>query len=101
MPNTITIRSNKMMSYKGRSLVRSGNTVYYGNPSDGYITRLDVLSSTEKHGIDVSTKVKLTLVECNDKSLTDIKSVMKSSLISSLEVAIVWIDLAIKKKSKT
>lgn len=89
-----------MINYKGRSLIRSGNTVYYGDPSEGYITRLDVLSSIEKSGTNISTKVKLTLVECNDESFTDIKSVIKSSLISSLDIAIVWIESAIKKKSK-
>ena len=36
--------------YKGKPLVRSGRTVYYGDPSEDYVAMLQILSVKEGTG---------------------------------------------------
>lgn len=53
----------KTLLYKGKPLIRNGNTIYYGNTEDKMILKLRVLenrpvSETE----DVATKVEVNLV---------------------------------------
>ena len=38
-------------SYKGRPLVRSGDTLYYGSMRDKYVVKLDVKSKKEVQGL--------------------------------------------------
>ena len=36
----------KMPMYKGKPLVRSGNTVYYGHPAEKYVAMLQILGTS-------------------------------------------------------
>ena len=36
--------SEQFLTYKGKPLVRKGNTVYYGDMSEKYIVRFEILS---------------------------------------------------------
>ena len=36
-----------MLEYKGKPLVRSGNTLYYGNPAENYVAMLKILTTKE------------------------------------------------------
>ena len=45
---------NKFLNYKGMPLVRKGKTVYFGNMTDKYITRLTILSENN----DIAEKIK-------------------------------------------
>ena len=37
--------AEQFLTYKGRPLVRGGNTIYYGNMSDEYVCMLQILST--------------------------------------------------------
>ena len=40
------------LTYKGRPLVRSGDTIYYGSSSEKYVIMLQILSKkSEKNGL--------------------------------------------------
>ena len=50
----------KMPLYKGKPLVRSGNTVYYGHPAEKYVAMLQILgTSGEVAGVPISDRVKM------------------------------------------
>ena len=37
-------KKNDFLTYKGRPLVRNGNTIYYGNMTDDYVIMLQINS---------------------------------------------------------
>ena len=38
------------LTYKGKPLVRKGNEIYYGDMSEKYVIKFDVLSEKEENG---------------------------------------------------
>ena len=54
------------LKYKGRPLVRKGNTVYYGNMSESHIVRLTILSAQN----DIADLIKSELI-LSDTGLSD------------------------------
>ena len=54
--------------YKGRPLVRSGDTLYYGSMGDKCVAHLQVKSQAPAHGINTATKVSVQLI-ATDESL--------------------------------
>lgn len=56
-------KKKKVLTYKGKPLIRCGNRVYYGNLEDKYILALDIVESEKVEGADHSTKVKIQLMD--------------------------------------
>ncbi|MBR2043078.1 MAG: hypothetical protein IJ946_01925 [Clostridia bacterium] len=79
------------LTYKGRPLVRKGNTVYYGNMSDTYIVRLTILSSQN----DIADAIKIELM-LSDTGLNEKDRVKKTSekhgFYEALDLASVWLE---------
>ncbi len=82
---------NNFLTYKGRPLVRKGNTVYYGNMSDSYITRLTILSNQN----DIADTIKVELM-LSDTGLSDKDRIKKTSekhgFYEALDIASVWLE---------
>lgn len=82
---------NNFLTYKGRPLVRKGNTVYYGNMSDSYITRLTILSNQN----DIADTIKVELM-LSDTGLADKDRIKKTSekhgFYEALDIASVWLE---------
>jgi hypothetical protein len=79
------------LTYKGRPLVRKGNTVYYGNMSESHIVRLTILSSEN----DIADAIKIELM-LSDTGLNEKERVKKTSekhgFYEALDLASVWLD---------
>ena len=79
------------LTYKGRPLVRKGNTVYYGNMTDTNIVRLTILSTAN----DIADTIKIELM-LSDTGLGEIDRIKKSSekhgFYEALDLASVWLD---------
>ena len=56
-------KKKKLLTYKGKPLIRCGNRVYYGNLEDKYILALDIVESENVNGAEHSTKVKIQLMD--------------------------------------
>ena len=56
-------KKKKLLTYKGKPLIRFGNRVYYGNLEDKYILALDIVESEDVNGAEHSTKVKIQLMD--------------------------------------
>lgn len=56
-------KKKKLLTYKGKPLLRSGNRVYYGNLEDKYILVLDIVESENSNGLNISKKVKLSVMD--------------------------------------
>lgn len=85
------------LTYKGRPITRSGNEVFYGNPTDPYIVFIQILSTEEKDGVEVASKVHVQLLN-NDASLSAKNRIVKQSdkvgLYSALDIGHVWLERA-------
>lgn len=79
------------LTYKGRPLVRKGNTVYYGNMNESHIVRLTILSSEN----DIADAIKIELM-LSDTGLNEKDRVKKTSekhgFYEALDLASVWLD---------
>ncbi len=81
---------NTFLNYKGKPLVRKGNTVYFGNMTDKYITRLTVLSENN----DIAEKIKVELM-LSDTGLDEKSRITKQSektgFYEALDIADIWL----------
>ena len=75
-------KKGEFLEYKGRPLVRCGNTIYYGSMADPFVVCLKV-QSEKKQG---------------DKEQV-IKKSEKTGLFNALDLGAVWLERALKKNA--
>ncbi len=82
-------------TYKNRPLVRKGNTIYYGNMSDEYVTMLTVVTTKSFKDVSLSDKILVQLIS-TDPTMPPQDMVEKRSertgLFQALDVADVWLS---------
>lgn len=87
-------------SYKGKPLVRTGDTIYYGSMMDKFVVRLDIKSKKKQGEIEVADKVMVYLMHTDpDVPATDqiVKSSEKKGLYLALDIADVWLTRALSE----
>lgn len=90
----------KFLSYKGKPLVRCGNTIYYGNMNDPYVVLLQIVSSKKVNDLDVADKVTVQLLTTDpDARPKDriIKKSEKKGLYQAMDIGSIWLELALKE----
>lgn len=89
------------LEYKGKPLIRSGNTLYYGDMKDEYIIMLQILDTVESHGLNIANRVMITLMR-TDESLNPLERIVKTGektgIYSAIDVASVWLYRALTSK---
>ena len=92
--------TTKLLEYKGRPLVRNGNTIYYGNINDAYIVCLNIKGSTEFKDITLADNIIIQLLS-TDESLSPkdqiIKKSEKKGLYNALDLGVTWLERQLKK----
>lgn len=87
----------EFFSYKGRPLVRSGDTIYYGSMKDPYVVMLEIKSTEEVKGLKVAKNIALSMMS-TDLTLPPEKLVPKKAsregLYAALDLANAWLDRA-------
>lgn len=89
----------KFLSYKGKPLVRCGNTIYYGNMNDPYVVLLQIVSSKKVNDLNVADKVTVQLLSTDpDARPKDriIKKSEKKGLYQAMDIGSIWLELALK-----
>lgn len=85
-------------TYKGKPLVRSGDTLYYGSMADKYVVKLDIKSKKKVGDLDVADKVTVQLMY-TDPEIRTRKAIVKSSekegLYLALDIAEAWLNKAL------
>lgn len=86
------------LTYKGRPLVRSGNTIYYGNMWEKYVAVLQIINTKPLFDTEVSGKIVIQLVS-TDNSLPMNKRISKQTekdgLYDALDIACIWLERAL------
>ena len=88
----------KYPMYKGKPLVRCGDTIYYGSMKDKYVVKLEIKSKKMVKDLDVADKVTIQLMY-TDPNIRSRKQIVKSSekpgLYLALDIADVWLNRAL------
>ncbi len=96
-------KQEEFLTYKGRPLVRGGNTVYYGNMADEYVCMLQILSTKEENGEQLPDKIQIQLMR-TDPNVPILERIVKNSekrgLYNAMDVASIWLDRALKDQEK-
>jgi hypothetical protein len=93
-------KKEKFLEYKGKPLVRSGKTIYYGSMSDPYVICLNIINEKDSiEDLKISGKVAIQLLDTDpDVSPKDkiIKKSEKEGLFNALDLGAVWLERALK-----
>lgn len=92
---------NKFISYKGRPLVRCGDTLYYGSMADEYVVMMQITDTENINNIDMSKKISLKMI-LTDESVNLLERIKRTaerdSLYEALDIADGWLTDAYKIK---
>lgn len=87
--------AENMLTYKGRPLVRSGNTLYYGDMADEYVVMVQILSTKPVKDLTVADKVQVQML-ATDPTLPLGDRIKKKSekdgLYEALDIGAIWLD---------
>ncbi len=89
---------SKFLTYKGKPLVRNGNTLYYGEASANYVIMMQILATKPVGDVEVASKVSIQLLN-TDPNVSARERIVKSSekkgLYAALDIAEVWLSRAL------
>lgn len=97
----IKTKVNEFPMYRGKVLVRSGNTVYYGNPTDPFVAMLQVITNHDFEGVKISDKVSVQIISTDESlKMTErvIKRTEKQGIYNALTIASIWLDRSESEK---
>ncbi len=87
--------------FKGKPLVRSGNVLYYGDPSEKYIAMMQVLTNKSFEDVTLSDRVSVQILSTDETLHTSqrvIKRTEKTGLYKALTIATIWLERALNNK---
>ena len=90
----------EFLTYKGKPLVRQGNTIYYGDMAD-YVIMMQILAKKEvgdKDKAEVASKVSVQLLSTDpNASMKEriIKTSEKKGLYAAMDIAEIWLQRAL------
>ena len=91
----------KILTYKGRPLMRKDNLIYYGSMADSHIVMLQILETKKIGNEEIASRVSIQLqltdptVKSRDRVL---KKGEKAGLYTALDFGSVWLERALAGK---
>ena len=93
----------KTLEYKGHTLQRKDNIIYYGSFADKYIIMLQIMETKKVGDLDVASKVSVQL-QLTDPSIKSrdriVKKTEKDSLYLAIDIDAVWLERALSSREK-
>ena len=71
-------KNDKFLTYKGKPLVRNGNTIYYGDPSENYVIMMQITATKPVGDVEVASKVSVQLLN-TDPDVSARERIVKTS----------------------
>lgn len=88
----------KILMYKGKPLVRCGNTIYYGNSYDPFVILINVVSTKKVGDLDVADRVSIQLLN-TDPNVRPRERIVKKSekkgLYAAMDIGSIWLERAL------
>lgn len=91
-------KNDKFLTYKGKPLVRNGNTIYYGDPSENYVIMMQITATKPVGDVEVASKVSVQLLNTDpDVSPREriVKTSEKKGLYAAMDIAEIWLSRAL------
>ncbi len=91
-------KKQTLPTFKGKPLVRSGNVLYYGDPSEKYIAMMQVLTNKSFEDATLSDRVSVQILSTDETVHTSqrvIKRTEKNGLYKALTIATIWLERAL------
>lgn len=89
----------QFLTYGGKPLVRKGKVIYYGDTSDKFIIKMEVLSSHKDKGIELTDDINIELMYTDEAISPDdrvVKTSKKKGLYAAMDIATIWLERALK-----
>lgn len=89
------------LMYKGRPLVRSGNTLYYGSMAEKYVIVMQVLSTKDENDMTMAEKIQVQLMLTDPEVRMKDRIVKKSEkigLYNAMDIGSIWLERALNEK---
>ena len=94
--------AEKFFEYKGKPLVRSGNTIYYGDMNDAYVVCLTIKNAEDYKDITLAGDITIQLL-ATDETLSPkdriVKKSEKKALFTALDLGATWLERQLKKEA--
>lgn len=91
-------KQKKFFTYKDKPLVRCGNTLYYGDPAEKFVVKMDVRENHLNGDLKVADKISIQLISTNmDLGVKKqiVKTSEKEGLYLALDIADAWLERAL------
>ena len=86
--------------YKNRPLIREGNIICYGKPTDPAMLILTVLTTKKIGSVEVSDQifVQLQTTAASKDGIRVLKQTEKNGLFEALDIGTIWLDRELRKQ---
>lgn len=91
---------DKFLNYKGKPIVRCGNTIYYGDMADQYVAHIQIKSKKMINDVEVPDKVTVQIISTDETmNLKDriVNKTEKNGLYEAVHIADIWLTRYLKK----
>ncbi len=90
------IVSGKYLEYKGKPLVREGDTICYGDMKDKFILILEIMSYKKTDKGELPDKILIQVVESANQA-NIIRQGSKAGLYEAFNMGLIWLEHEMKK----
>lgn len=85
----------RYLMYKGKPLVREGNTICYGDRHEKCFLILEIMNTTKENDTEMPDDILIQVVDSKDPTQI-IKQGAKKGLQDAFTIGMVWLDIALK-----
>lgn len=96
MADEIKLVEGKYLEYKGKPLVREGDTICYGDMNEKCILILEILSYKSEDGKNLPDNIFIQVVDSKNQS-NILRQGPEKGLYEAMELGMVWLEHELKK----
>lgn len=96
MAEEIKLVDGKYLEYKGRPLVREGDTICYGDMNEKCVLILEILSYKKENGKDLPDNIFIQVVDSKNQS-NILRQGSEKGLFEAFELGLIWLEHELKK----
>ncbi|MBQ3125650.1 MAG: hypothetical protein IJC15_01150 [Clostridia bacterium] len=96
MSETKTTVKGKYLEYKGKPLVREGNTICYGDMSEKYVLLLEIMNYKKEGDVELPDTIFIQVLS-TDGSQQIYKQGQKNGLYDAFDIGLIWLERALNQ----
>jgi len=89
-------KTEEVLTYKGKMLLRKGNEIYYGNPGEKYMVVFRITETEKLEDLDISKKVVIELRTNSENNSMLIKQAERDGLYKAFDIGFFWLEDALE-----